>query len=53
VADYPNPDRFVRYEDFDYPPMRAETRQELVEFFRPYNERLYGLLGTDFGWERE
>lgn len=53
VADYPFLDRFPRYEDFDYPPMKPETRRELRAFFRPYNERLYDLLGVDFGWEAE
>lgn len=38
AADYPIPDRFVRHEKYEYPPMRAETRQELVRFFQPYNE---------------
>jgi hypothetical protein len=26
-------------------------RAELLEFYRPHNERLYDLLGRDFGWE--
>ncbi len=26
------------------------TRSRLIEFFRPYNEDLYRLLGKDFGW---
>jgi len=25
--------------------MKGDLRGELVEFFRPYNERLYDLLG--------
>jgi hypothetical protein len=33
-----------------YEPMAAETRARLVEYFRPYNARLYELTGTDFGW---
>lgn len=28
----------------------SEIRQELSEFFRPYNESLYDYLGEDFGW---
>jgi len=35
-----------------YPKMKPETREKLVEFFKPHNERLYKLLGTDFGWDR-
>ena len=25
--------------------------EELREFFRPHNQRLYQLLGVDFGWD--
>lgn len=35
-----------------YDPMPTEVRAELVEYFRPRNERLYELVGTDFGWDR-
>ncbi len=35
-----------------YEPMGADTRAQLVEYFRPQNERLYELLGIDFGWDR-
>ena len=34
-----------------YEPMASSTRQELIEYFKPYNEQLYEFLGTDFGWE--
>jgi hypothetical protein len=37
---------------FDYDPLPPETRRRLDDYFRPHNERLYELLGTDFGWER-
>lgn len=36
----------------EYEPLSAETRTQLVEYFRPHNERLYELLGIDFGWDR-
>jgi len=29
-----------------------EVRASLNEYFRPHNERLYELVGRDFGWER-
>ena len=32
--------------------MSSETREKLVEFFKPHNERLYKLLGIDFGWDK-
>jgi hypothetical protein len=37
----------------DYAPMAPDVRSRLLEYFRPHNERLYDLLGIDFGWERE
>jgi Sulfotransferase domain len=47
-----------RYEDLrplhtaSYEPIGAEDRAMLNDYFRPHNERLYELLGVDFGWER-
>lgn len=35
-----------------YPPMNPETRQRLQEYFRPLNQRLYEMIGEDFGWDR-
>jgi hypothetical protein len=35
-----------------YPPMNPSTHEKLRAFFAPHNERLYKLLGRDFGWER-
>jgi hypothetical protein len=35
-----------------YPPMNPETRQRLVEFFRPLNQRLFEMIGEDFGWNK-
>jgi hypothetical protein len=34
-----------------YDPLPAEDRARLREYFRPHNERLYELLGRDFGWD--
>jgi hypothetical protein len=31
--------------------MAPETRERLIELFRPHNERLYNLLGKDLGWQ--
>jgi hypothetical protein len=33
-----------------YDSLSAETRTMLTEYFRPHNERLYELVGIDFGW---
>jgi hypothetical protein len=35
----------------DYPPMKPETREQLVNYFEPYNQQLYSLIGRDFGWK--
>lgn len=29
---------------------QTELRQELQQYFKPYNDRLYSFLGEDFGW---
>jgi Sulfotransferase domain len=31
--------------------MSSGTKDRLLEFFAPHNERLYGILGEDLGWE--
>lgn len=31
-------------------PMKEETRRRLAAYFEPYNQRLYDLLGLNFGW---
>jgi hypothetical protein len=35
-----------------YDPIPGEVRAQLDEYFRPHNERLYELVGRDFGWGR-
>jgi len=37
----------------EYDAVPSAVRQQLTAYFRPLNERLYELVGTDFGWERE
>jgi hypothetical protein len=32
-------------------PMPGNTRELLSEFYRPYNQKLYQLLGRDLGWQ--
>jgi Sulfotransferase domain len=36
-----------------YDGMPDDLRDQFNEYFKPYNERLYGLVGIDFGWEQE
>jgi hypothetical protein len=33
-----------------YPPMKQSTRALLRDFFAPYNQQLYALIGDDYGW---
>jgi len=33
------------------PTFDPELRKQLVEYFRPHNQRLYEFLGTDFHWD--
>lgn len=35
-----------------YEKMRPETRERLVEFFRPYNKKLFELLNRQFDWDK-
>jgi hypothetical protein len=46
------PDRFARYNAGKYSGMEPAARRRLVDYFAPHNERLYQLLGRDFGWPR-
>jgi hypothetical protein len=46
------PDQLQARFAFEYDRLPDETRGELEAYFRPHNERLYELLGVDFGWER-
>ena len=33
--------------------MNSKLRKDLIEFFRPYNQQLYSLLGQNFDWEND
>ncbi len=45
-------DEYRQFNKASYSNMLPETRARLLEYFKPYNARLYELLGRDFGWER-
>jgi len=47
------PSAYPRFHVGQYAPMSADTRAMLVEYFQPHNERLYELVGIDFGWDAE
>ena len=34
-----------------YPKMKDSTREILINFFKPYNEKLFGVLGRRFNWD--
>ena len=46
-------DAYPSFHAGHYTPMSADTRSMLKEYFRPHNERLYELVGIDFGWDAE
>ncbi len=35
-----------------YSSLPPDSRERLQEYFRPHNQRLYELVGRDFGWDR-
>lgn len=35
-----------------YQPMKSETRNLLIEYFKPHNEKLYKLIGKNFDWDK-
>ena len=32
--------------------MNPETREKLIEFYKPHNERLFKFIGKKFDWDR-
>ena len=43
---------FERHNQLPSAPMSPRTRAALCDFYRSHNERLYELVGRDFGWDR-
>ena len=33
--------------------MSSDLRNELVEYFKPHNQRLYDFLGKSFDWDKQ
>jgi hypothetical protein len=44
------PPRHDELHGFDYEGQPAHTRERLLEFFAPHNERLFALLGRRYDW---
>ena len=45
------PQEYRVYHKGRYPPMNRLIREQLVDFFKPYNEELYRLIGRKFNWD--
>jgi len=43
---------YKKYNIGKYNQMNPKTRQFLVEYFKPYNQKLYDLLGRKFDWDK-
>ena len=41
---------YQKYNRGSYPPINAEIRHTLQEFFNPYNQQLEAYLGMEFNW---
>lgn len=46
------PGQFNVYKQGSYEKMLASTRKKLLDYFRPYNQQLYDLLGMKFDWDK-
>ena len=44
--------QYPHYNLRKYPSMKPETRKYLIEYFKPYNEELYKLIGKSFDWDK-
>ena len=44
-------EEYRQYNKASYSKMKPETRRQLLEYFKPYNARLYEFLDRDFGWD--
>ena len=40
----------TKQNEIKYPKMKDSTREILINFFKPYNEKLFGMLGRRFNW---
>jgi hypothetical protein len=46
------PKNFEIFKRGSYEKMPVDTRKKLVNYFRPYNQQLYDLLGMKFDWDK-
>ena len=45
------PDISTKHKQKEYSSINPKTRENLVDYFKPHNERLYKLLGVNFNWK--
>lgn len=43
---------YKRFNGLKYQDMNPATRRQLIEYFKPHNQRLYEFLGTSFDWDK-
>lgn len=43
---------YKRFNGLDYQGMTAATRKQLIDYFKPHNQRLYELLDMSFDWDK-
>ena len=49
LPDYDFEKRF-HIKKFGYGKMNDSTREKLIEFYRPMNEKLFNLIGKKYNW---
>ena len=45
--------RYKKYNVGDYPEVHPKIRQQLTEYFQPYNDKLVEFMGQEFVWKEE
>ncbi|MDY7022903.1 MAG: sulfotransferase, partial [Cyanobacteriota bacterium] len=45
------PQDFKVHNSNQYSALKPETRQQLINYFKPYNQQLYDHLGVNFDWD--
>lgn len=43
---------YKRFNGLDYQGMTGATRKQLIDYFKPHNQRLYEFLGMSFDWDK-
>jgi len=43
--------KFEKFNEGEYKPIDSTTKEKLINYFKPYNEQLYNLLGKNFHWD--